>query len=156
MFPAIAGGPHCDQSHGAEIAMLGDVRISPGKRAKKIPNAPTVLVVDDEDLVRKLLSGALQKAGFQVLEASSGYSAMTIADNYPNEIDVLLTDVVMPGMPGPELALTLRGSRPNLRIVLMSGTPNTVDGHGFPLIQKPFRPSDVIGKLRDELQSDTS
>ena len=111
----------------------------------------TVLVVDDEDLVRKLLSSALQRAGFQVLEASSGYSAMAIADGYPNEIDVLLTDVIMPGIPGPELALTLRGSRPNLRIILMSGTPNMVDGQGFPLIQKPFRTCDVIGKFHDVL-----
>src|SRR5260370_26073033 len=107
----------------------------------------TVLVVDDNDLVRKVLSKALQQAGFQVLEASSGYSAMAIADGYPNEIDVLLTDVIMPGILGPELALTLKGSRPNLKIVLMSGTPNMVDRHGFPLIQKPFRTCDVIGKL---------
>jgi two-component system cell cycle sensor histidine kinase/response regulator CckA len=57
-----------------------------------------------------------------VLEASSGYSAMAIADGYPNEIDILLTDVMMPGIPGPQLAL--RSSRPNLKIVLMSGTPN--------------------------------
>ena len=128
--------------------MLGDVRISPKNRGDEIH---TVLVVDDEDLVRKLLSGALQQAGFHVLEASSGYSAMAIADSYPNEIDVLLTDVVMPGITGPELALTLKGSRPDLKIVLMSGTPNMVDRHGFPLIQKPFRTCDVIGKLHDVL-----
>ena len=115
-----------------------------------MPNAHTVLVVDDDEHIRKLVSSALQSAGFTVLVASHGQMAMQVADSYTGVIDVLLTDVIMPGITGPLLALTLKASRPHLKILLMSGHTAGlfVDGYGWPLIQKPFRTVEVIGQLR--------
>jgi two-component system cell cycle sensor histidine kinase/response regulator CckA len=117
-------------------------------------DVPTVLIAEDDDTIRRLISKALRNEGFNVLEASHGQMALDIAAGCTENIDLLLSDVIMPGMTGPQLALTLRESRPNLKIVLMSGhTANIyIDEEGWPLLQKPFLMSDVIGELREALQ----
>src|SRR5260221_8167619 len=93
-----------------------------------MPNAHTVLLVDDDEIVRKLVSSILQRAGFKVLEASNGPMALGVAAQYGSDIDVLLTDVIMPQMPGTQLAVSLKSSRPEVKLILMSGGPITNGG----------------------------
>jgi len=81
----------------------------------------TVLVVDDEPGVRSLASAMLRRSGYAVLQASDALEAERVAAEHKAGIDVLLTDIVMPGMRGPELAVRLRGTRPEIRVVYMSG-----------------------------------
>ena len=126
--------------------------------SKHMPNANTILLVDDDDLVRKLVSSILQRTGFKVLEASDGPMALDVAAQFGGDIDVLLTDVIMPQMPGLQLAVALKRSRPDVKIVLMSGghIENVGDqGYQWPLLRKPFRTADVIGKLHEVLQEQT-
>jgi two-component system, cell cycle sensor histidine kinase and response regulator CckA len=81
----------------------------------------TILVVDDEPGVRHLASVILRRSGYKVIEASGAAEAEHLAAEHSDEIDVLLTDIVMPGMRGPELAGRIRSARPALRVVYMSG-----------------------------------
>jgi two-component system cell cycle sensor histidine kinase/response regulator CckA len=87
--------------------------------------ALTVLVVDDEPAVRHLASAMLRRSGHTVLEASDGAEGERIAGEHTGDLDVLLTDIVMPGIRGPELATRVRGRRPVVRVVYMSGYRDT-------------------------------
>ncbi len=86
----------------------------------------TVLVVEDRDDVRKLTADVLRKHGYRVLEASDGIKALQLAEGREGTIDLLLTDVVMPGMDGGELAKKLAALVPSLRVLYMSGYPDEV------------------------------
>ena len=99
-----------------------------------------VLVVDDDALVLEVIASMLEELGCEVLQARSGNAALgTIADD--QGIEVLITDINMPGMNGAELAQRARGFRDRLRVVLLSGGES--DSRGFPLIRKPFLKSDL-------------
>jgi CheY-like chemotaxis protein len=105
---------------------------------------PTVLVVDDEPAIRALVSHMLRGAGYDVIEAWSGAEAWTYFQRRPHGVDLLLTDVVMPGVPGTELAARARGVRPSLPVLLMSAFPpgdllarGLEASHGK-LLTKPF------------------
>ena len=113
----------------------------------------TIMLVDDDDIVRKLVSGALQRAGINVLEAPNGDAALEIATRHEGDIHALLTDVVMPGISGPQLAYILKRTRPNLKIILMSGhtADISVHGYGWTLIQKPFRIHHMVGRIQELL-----
>jgi len=94
--------------------------------ADRIEDRPlTVMVVDDEPSVRHLASAMLRRSGCTVIEASDGLQAERTAAEHKEDINVLLTDIVMPGMRGPELAARLRSARPMLRVVYMSGFRDT-------------------------------
>lgn len=120
-------------------------------------NAGTVLVAEDEDAVRSLVRLVLSRAGYTVLTAADGEEAIDVAAAHEGEIDLLLTDVVMPRMGGTELASRLRGSRPDLPVIFMSGYAGealTRDGtlpSGSAFIQKPFKPSVLSTTVRDTL-----
>ncbi len=109
----------------------------------------TVLVAEDEDGVRQLAVESLQRRGYRVLSAASGEEALKVAAAHQGTINLLLSDVVMPGMKGPELADRLRQLRPGIRVLLMSGyaadvvTPSDLGDAS--LLPKPFSPS-VLGK----------
>lgn len=91
----------------------------------------TVLLVEDEQLLRTVVRETLEEHGYHVLEARLPKDALTISRGYKGEIHLLLTDVVMPEMTGPELAATLLGERPHLRVVFTSGyTDNAIVHHG--------------------------
>jgi PAS domain S-box-containing protein len=112
----------------------------------------TVLVVDDEPGVRHLACAMLRRSGYTVLEASDGLEAERIATGHADDIDVLLTDIVMPGMRGPELAARLRSSRPMLRVVYMSGFPDTepladVERGEAAFLAKPFVRAALLGAI---------
>jgi PAS domain S-box-containing protein len=114
----------------------------------------TVLLVDDEDTVRRIARRVLEADGYTVLTASDPNEALAIAARSPRAIQVLLTDVVMPGMSGPRLAAQLRLERPEIRVVYMSGYPDAITGsHGVRdpgtiYLQKPFAPAELRAKVR--------
>jgi CheY-like chemotaxis protein len=122
----------------------------------------TVLLVEDEEQVRDLAHRILEMNGYQVLVAPNGPDAITLVDQQPGPIDLLLTDVIMPGgLNGLELAQHLLVRRPHLKIVLMSGyTDDTLADRttfmpGFAFLQKPFNAASLTGKLREVLNAAT-
>jgi len=122
----------------------------------------TILVVEDEDQVRLLTRRILSRQGYRVLEASSGSAALALARDYRERIDLLLTDVVMPHMSGPDLAKELRSSHPEIRVLFMSGyTDSAIAMQGalpadMPLVQKPFTSSSLQKRVRDALGAELS
>jgi two-component system, cell cycle sensor histidine kinase and response regulator CckA len=105
--------------------------------------AGAVLVVDDEPMVLRLMGETLRRAGHVVRTASDHHGALTIASDGDTPIDLLISDVVMPGMTGPELASRIRTLRPGLPVLFVSGfqdEPALVDAAGAPLLRKPFSP----------------
>jgi CheY-like chemotaxis protein len=119
----------------------------------------TVLVVEDQEAVRRLTKTILEEHGYRVLEAASGAEAHAVAREHAGEIDLLLTDVVMPGMDVRTLSGQLRDLRPNLRVILMSGYAGDLTAHegapasGLAYIQKPFVPEELATKVRGVLDS---
>jgi two-component system, cell cycle sensor histidine kinase and response regulator CckA len=127
---------------------------------KALPTwSETVLVVEDEAAIRQLTNLILQKAGYTVLLAESPVAAERIAGNHPGPIHLMLTDVVMPGMRGPELAERMLRLRPDLRVLFMSGyTDDAITHHGFldagtEFLQKPFTPLGLMQKIREVLDA---
>ena len=120
----------------------------------------TVLVVEDEEAVRQFAVASLQRHGYEVLSASSGEEALQVASSYDGTIHLLLTDVVMPGMKGPELAGRLRAQRPGLRVLLMSGYAADVVTSGdlkdAALMAKPFSPASLSQTVRNALNQPVS
>jgi CheY-like chemotaxis protein len=117
----------------------------------------TVLVAEDEPGVRGPVRRILVAHGFQVLEASDGEEALTVAERHEGTIDLLLTDVVMPNMGGAELARRLRSRQPHVRILFMTGySAEAVASHGVlapdsSLLQKPFTAEELIRRVRETL-----
>ena len=118
----------------------------------------TVLVAEDQDSVRRLASHALRACGHHVLEAASGAEALRLADAVQGGCQLVVTDVVMPGMSGKELAEALRARWPEIRVLFMSGYPNEVIlRHGLMnaevnYLEKPFTPSDLAAKVREVME----
>ncbi|MBZ5583874.1 MAG: PAS domain S-box protein [Acidobacteriia bacterium] len=119
----------------------------------------TVLIVEDQEAVRRLAKMILEAHGYRVLEAGGGVEAQAAARRHAGKIDLLLTDVVMPGMDGFLLSEQLRDLRPNLRVLMMSGYADDVLAHrdalarGLACIQKPFGPHELAAKVREILDS---
>ncbi len=117
----------------------------------------TVLLVEDEDAVREVVRRVLERQGYRVIEASSGPRALALAANWPHPIDLLLTDVIMPDMNGPQLAAQLSGLRPGIRILYASGYaadalgPMGLGSRDVAIIQKPFTPSELAQRVRQAL-----
>lgn len=119
----------------------------------------TVLLVEDELLVRNLAADALRQHGYEVLAASTGLEALDLAMQTPKPVDVLVTDVVMPQMGGPQLAERLLAERPGLKVLFISGYSDmalTRQGRLLPgtaLLQKPFTPGQLVRRVRELLDS---
>jgi signal transduction histidine kinase/CheY-like chemotaxis protein len=117
----------------------------------------TVLLVEDEVQLRVLVRAMLEASGYQVLEAEDVHDAEALAGSHPEPIHLLLTDVVMPGLSGRELAARVAAARPEIRVLYMSGyTDDAVVRHGVlhgeaHFIQKPFTPAALSRKLRQVL-----
>lgn len=115
----------------------------------------TILVVDDNEAVLKAVVAVLERASFRVLSACNGANAIELAKE-EGRIDLLLSDVDMPGMSGPDLGETLKESRPDLHVMLMSGG---VDGnllvlnYGWAFIQKPFVAAKLVQMITKVLHS---
>jgi len=112
-----------------------------------------VLVVDDEPLMRSMMTHVLQQEGFSVFAAGCGTQALSLFRSHPGDIGLLISDVVMPEMDGPSLAAKLKAERPDLPVLLMSGY---CDGeqlnNNFEFLAKPFSMSDLLARVRNLAQ----
>lgn len=113
-----------------------------------------MLVVEDEEPVRNLAARILSGRGYQILTAGSGKEALEVVNKYSAKIDLLLTDVVLPGMIGGEIADALREADPDLKVLYMSGyTKNAIVQQGrlekdVNLLEKPFGPRELAEAVR--------
>ncbi|MBK9035602.1 MAG: PAS domain S-box protein [Myxococcales bacterium] len=132
---------------------------SPPPVASASPATETVLVVDDNDGVRSLTQRILAGAGYTVLVAANGGEALLHSERHAGPIDLVVTDVVMPLLGGPELVTRLSQDRPGVRALYMSGyADDAVGNHGLidadaALLAKPFTPKDLVRKVRDALDA---
>jgi CheY-like chemotaxis protein len=121
----------------------------------------TILVVDDEPEVRKLVSAMIGQFGYAVLTADSGEHALTLYKKHKGPVDLLITDVVAPGMSGPMLADKLTELQPDLKVLYISGYDNThvvqkyVVEKGHALLTKPFTLEEMQNKVRQILAPST-
>lgn len=117
----------------------------------------TVLVVEDEGILRNLCVRILERLGYRVLPARNGAEAIALAEGCDDRIDLLLTDVVMPGMNGAELATQLVLRNPEMKVLFTSGYTEDVITHhgvlveGVSFIGKPYTPSGLARKIREVL-----
>ena len=106
------------------------------------PQHETILVAEDEAIVRDMVVASLERLGYRVMAASTGEEAVRLIDRLGDEIDLLLSDVVMPGMSGPDLLDRARRTRPELRAIFMSGYTALTVGRpiqtGVTLLEEPF------------------
>ena len=126
-------------------------------RTKGPDGGETILVVEDQDAVRRITKSILKVYGYQILEASNGDEAVEVAQKHAGEIHLLLTDVVLPGMNGKALSEQLKILRPNLKVLFTSGyTSEVIAGRGVldsgvSYIAKPFSPDRLAAKVREVL-----
>lgn len=115
----------------------------------------TILVVDDEPEIRKLVSAMVRQFGYAVLTADSGEHAMTLYKNHKEPIELLIADVVAPGMSGPMLADKLTTLQPDLKVLYISGYDDThvvqkyVVEKGHALLAKPFTVEELKSKMQE-------
>jgi signal transduction histidine kinase len=137
---------------GKSVEILSD-----GATGIALGNSETVLLVEDEIAILRMVERLLKQLGYQVLAAQSPIEAIAMAERHPEKIDVLLTDVVMPELNGKDLANRLRNLFPGLRVLFMSGyTANIILHRGIldkdvSMIQKPFSKKELSAKVREVL-----
>jgi len=121
--------------------------------------AETILMVEDEEMVRELIVRVISGQGYNVLVANDGQEALTIFKSHEGPIDLMVTDVMMPGMSGDELAERVRELAPALKVIYLSGyTANAIAARGIlqpgvHLIQKPFEPNALLAKIREVIDA---
>jgi two-component system cell cycle sensor histidine kinase/response regulator CckA len=117
----------------------------------------TVLIIEDDDALRAIVTETLQGAGYTVLEAESPQQALALAAQSQLDIQLVVADVVLPGRKGPETAVQVQNIQPGARVLLMSGyTDPLLDGNplmepGTPFIGKPFTRDALLRKVREVL-----
>jgi PAS domain S-box-containing protein len=169
MLQQAGGTITCDSAPGEGTTFrlcfpVTEAPIDPVRHDSTVEPAPlggreTVLVAEDEESVRTVITAALERAGYRVLVGADGPEALARAAEHDAPIDLLLTDVVMPGMHGRELAERLTAQRPGLRVLFASGyTDDAVLLRGIrvdevPFLQKPFTPSQLVQRVRDVLDA---
>lgn len=144
--------PHC--------AVTAESREEDGRESPVRGGSETILVVEDEQPVRELVSSLLQEHGYRILQAESGLRALEVWREHKGEIALLLTDVVMPDrINGRELAEQLWAEQPSLKVVFTSGYSADVIGkdwvlrHGFNYVQKPYQPRQLAAAIRECLDA---
>jgi len=116
-----------------------------------MPEIRTILLVDDEAAIRKVLCESLKRRDYTIIEAADGYDALTVSGSYREPIHVLVSDVMMPGITGYQLARELCTARPELRVVLISGfseAPARLEKN-WEFLPKPFSPAVLCNRLDD-------
>jgi PAS domain S-box-containing protein len=130
------------------------------RTAVRVRGSETILVVEDHDGVRGLIVGTLELCGFQVLHAADGAGALLQAQQHERTIDLLLTDVIMPGMNGKEVAARLTAVQPGVKVLYISGYSGELIAHrgvldaGVDYLPKPFTPEALAAKVREMLGSE--
>jgi two-component system cell cycle sensor histidine kinase/response regulator CckA len=116
-----------------------------------------VLLVEDEDVVRSFAVRALQRQGYEVVEATTGIEALEVMEKIGGRVDIVVSDVVMPEMDGPTLLKELRKKNPGIKIIFVSGYPNEAfqtslaEGEQFAFLPKPFSLPQLATKVKEEL-----
>ena len=137
-------------------AAAADIEREPGLAPARTP-ASTILLAEDEQGVRAFLEMALTRAGHKVISSQSGPEAVAVGQRAAAPIDLLITDVVMPGLSGPEVAEQLRRYHPAMRTLFLSGyashvaLPEHVTTEPGAFLQKPFTADALMAKVRDRL-----
>jgi CheY-like chemotaxis protein len=154
---------YSEKDHGTTFTIYlprvrGPLTMAEGAAEPESPRgSEIILVVEDDDTVRKLTCHVLRKHGYQVIEAANGGDALAVCEKQQSPIALLVSDVVMPRMSGPELATRLKALHPEMKILYTSGyTDAAVVRHGLSeetmnFLQKPFTPSQLTRKVRDVL-----
>ncbi|MEM8997336.1 MAG: response regulator, partial [Acidobacteriota bacterium] len=132
---------------------------SRSRRAFKASGAETILLVEDEAGVRKVVLEILRSRGYSILEATDGVEGVAVARAFEGDIDLVLTDVMMPNMRGPQMVEALRESRPDVKVIFMSGYSDEralgdlVRRGEAVLVRKPFTPNTLAKEIRDALDA---
>jgi len=137
-----------------EVVPLAEVPKEDAVALPKWPQ-PVVLIVDDERVIADTLSTILSKSGFSTMTAYDGPSALTLAREFTP--DLLISDVMMPGMTGIDLAIKVTQTIPECKVLLFSGQATTVDllekarhaGHNFTTLTKPVHPTDMLKRISE-------
>jgi PAS domain S-box-containing protein len=148
------------------------IRLPRVEAGAELPEAPlaetpaagneTILLVEDEGVVRSLVAEILETSGYKVLQAADGPSALELLRRHSGPVDLLVTDVVMPGMSGPDVAKAVASMRPGTQVLYTSGyTDSAIDHHGvlepgIAFLQKPFSADDLTRKVRDLVEETAS
>ncbi len=130
---------------------------APGITPEPEPVRETILLVDDEAGIRGLVRRILRREHYNVIEAATGEEALAIALQHPGPIHVLLTDVMMPGVSGPQLAESVRGAFPSVKVVFISGYSQTTPTEKLPsalLLPKPFTMTELLRVVRKAIESE--
>ncbi len=144
----------------SELPLPGEISAS----TKRISGTETILLVEDEPGLREVFIEALAGKGYTVFDAENGERALELANVHEGPLHLVITDVVMPGISGPKLVGELLASRPELKVLYISGhTRDLIAGHGMlhdsaALLRKPFTPEFLLGQIRsilDGVQTDT-
>jgi PAS domain S-box-containing protein len=142
-----------------QAAMAAGSSLREGARTDGLHGSETVLIVEDEPSVRDLAAEVLRGYGYKVLLSADSLDAVQIAEQRMGPIDLLLTDMVMPGLSGKALAGKLKVSMPALRVIFMSGYDDEAIGRcgdadvGMAYLQKPFAPEELAAKVREVLSA---
>jgi two-component system cell cycle sensor histidine kinase/response regulator CckA len=143
------------------IETAGEAEIKTERRMEKpkdLTGCGTVLLVEDEDAVRSFAARALGQRGYQVLEASTGSEALDVFESHQGDVDLVVSDVVMPEMDGPTLMEKLRRDRPDLKIIFISGyaedsfRKHLAENEDFMFLQKPFDLKELAAAVKAALQ----
>ena len=162
-----AGGHiHVDSAPGRGASFMIDLPAVEGEPAvEEAASEPaggrgreTILVVEDEPAVLGFASQLLERNGYRVLRASNGKEALNVSRTHPGEIDLVFSDIVMPGMNGREAARTIQADRPDTRILLASGYSEETNQSGgrldVPFLPKPYSTDELLRAIRDALADD--
>jgi two-component system cell cycle sensor histidine kinase/response regulator CckA len=128
------------------------------EKPKDLTGRGTVLLVEDEDAVRSFAARALGQRGYHVLEAATGAEALDVFNGHEGDVDLVVSDVVMPEMDGPTLCEQLRRERPDLKVIFISGyaedafRQHLAENEDFMFLQKPFDLKELAAAVKAALQ----
>lgn len=156
---SVPGKGSCFQVYLPVVDKEPEAHEMPQKPENDARGTETILVVEDEEMVRDLTTNVLERHGYRVLTAEDGQAALAVAEKWDQSIDLLLTDVVMPRMNGRDLYQTLAPRRPEMKVLFMSGYLNELVancsslGPDVALLQKPFTVQTLTEKVRHVLDT---
>jgi two-component system cell cycle sensor histidine kinase/response regulator CckA len=146
---------YTESAHEVEQAKIIERRV---EKPKDLTGRGTVLLVEDEDAVRSFAARALGQRGYNVLEATTGAEALEVFANHKGEVDLVVSDVIMPEMDGPTLMQKLRRERPDLKMIFISGyaedafRKHLAENEDFMFLQKPFDLKELAAAVKAALQ----
>ena len=148
---------HVDAEEAAQTQKALAIAAQKSLKPADLTGTGRVLLVEDEDVVRSFAVRALKSRGYEVLEASSGVEALEVMAACNGEVDIVVSDVVMPEMDGPTLLKELRAKNPEIKIIFVSGYPNEAfkqqldENEAFAFLPKPFSLPQLAAKVKEEL-----